>query len=223
MIGHLQRFWRTPLSRKLQGIALRRDRWATRWLQRWRLQACGRNATVQRPLFWTPEHVALGDDVLVWPGCRIEGVVTAQTERAHPPLIEFGRGVTMQQNCHITAAGYLLIGDGTTVLHDVMITDIDHTYEHHGVRVTDQPMRVSPTRIGRNSFICAGARILAGTVLGEQCIVGANAVVRGVFAAGTVIAGNPARVIRQYDPTSGAWRRVDPASASCAGDVGSGS
>jgi acetyltransferase-like isoleucine patch superfamily enzyme len=197
------------MSRKLQGLALRRDGWITRLVYRWRLVASGRNAIVQKPLFWTPEHIALGDDVLIWPGCRIESVIDSSVGHTLSPLIEFGRGVSMQQNCHITAAGHLVIGDGTTVLHDVMITDIDHCYESFGIRVTDQPLRIAPTRIGRNCFICAGARILAGTELGDQCVVGANAVVRGRFSAGSVIAGNPAKIIKQYDHARSEWHRVD--------------
>ena len=119
-------------------------------------------------------------------------------------------GVTIQQNCHITAAGNLVIGAGTTILFDVMITDVDHRYEDFGSRIIDQPMDVSPTRIGRNCFIGSGAKILAGTTLGESCVVGANSVVRGAFPAGAVIAGIPGRIVRQYDPVAGRWDRVTP-------------
>jgi acetyltransferase-like isoleucine patch superfamily enzyme len=153
-------------------------------------------------LFWTPEYVSLGGDVLIWPACRVEGVEIAGRP---PPHIAFGDGVTVQQNFHVTAAGELLVGAGTTILFDVMITDIDHRYEEFGARVIDQPMEVTATRIGRNCFIGSGARILAGTALGESCVVGANAVVRGLFPAGSVIAGNPARIIKRYDPALGAW------------------
>ena len=53
-----------------------------------------------------------------------------------------------------------------------------------------------PIKIGRNCFIGCNAIILKGTVLGDGCVVGAGAVVSGKFEAGSVIAGNPARVIK---------------------------
>ncbi len=51
-------------------------------------------------------------------------------------------------------------------------------------------------RIGRECFIGCNAIILKGTELGDECVVGAGAVVSGKFEAGSVIAGNPAKVIR---------------------------
>lgn len=53
--------------------------------------------------------------------------------------------------------------------------------------------------IGKDCFIGCNALILKGTVLGDRCVVGAGAVVAGKFEAGSVIAGNPARVIRKID------------------------
>lgn len=50
--------------------------------------------------------------------------------------------------------------------------------------------------IGKNCFIGCNAIILKGTVLGDGCVVGAGAVVSGTFEANSVIAGNPARVIK---------------------------
>lgn len=51
--------------------------------------------------------------------------------------------------------------------------------------------------IGRNCFIGCNSIILKGTCLGDNCVVGAGAVVSGKFEKNSVIAGNPARVIKQ--------------------------
>jgi acetyltransferase-like isoleucine patch superfamily enzyme len=210
MLGRLIRLWDLPLSRKFQYCAFLRARLKTRFIYRWRLRSCGKGSIVLRPLFWTPECVALGSGVVIWPGCRIETIDSGAKVPAGATTgqITIDDGVTIQQNCHITAGGTLVIGAGTTILFDVMITDVDHRYEDFGSRVIDQPMDVVQTRIGRNCFIGSGAKILAGTTLGESCVVGANSVVRGTFPPGAVIAGIPGRIVRQYDAVGGGWGKV---------------
>lgn len=51
--------------------------------------------------------------------------------------------------------------------------------------------------IGKNCFIGCNAIILKGTVLGDGCVVGAGAVVSGKFEPGSVIVGNPGRVVKK--------------------------
>ena len=54
-----------------------------------------------------------------------------------------------------------------------------------------------PIIIGKNCFIGCNSIILKGTVIGDGCVVGAGAVVDGKFENNSVIAGNPARVIKK--------------------------
>lgn len=173
-----------------------------------RLARCGAAVIVERPLFWTPEFIHIADNVMIWRGARIEGVDRFGDEQFQP-AIRIGARVTIQQQCHITAAGELTIGDDSALLNGTMITDIDHSYEVPGINVMQQPIILRPTRIGRFCVIGSGARILAGTTLGDNCVVGANAVVRGVFPDHCVIAGAPARIVRRLDPVSGRWRKTD--------------
>lgn len=188
------------LSRTLQRLSFVRARLLLALFHRWRLVACGSKCIVLRPLFWTPEHVSLGRDVLIWPGCRIEGL--QDVAGSDGPHIDIGDRVSMQQHCHVTAAGHLRIGAGTTILCNVVITDVDHRYSDPHVPVTHQAMDVRRTEIGDHCFIGAGARILPGTTLGHHSVVGANSVVRGDFPPGSVIAGVPGRVVKQATASS---------------------
>jgi acetyltransferase-like isoleucine patch superfamily enzyme len=197
-----------PPSRRRQWVALNRARLITATLYAARLRRLGKRTIIQKPLFWTPEFIEIGDDVLIWPGCRIEGI-TEHDLKVFAPRIVIGNGASFQQNCHITCAGDLQIGGGTVVLYGALITDIDHAYEALNVSISRQPLIVRATRIGRNCFIGAGARIQAGTILGDHCIVGTNAVVRGTFPDHCVIAGVPARIVKRFDAASGAWRKVN--------------
>ncbi len=54
-----------------------------------------------------------------------------------------------------------------------------------------------PIRVGDDTIIGINCLILPGTTIGSRCVVGAGSVVKGVVEDGTVVAGNPARVIKQ--------------------------
>lgn len=53
------------------------------------------------------------------------------------------------------------------------------------------------TRIGRNCFIGGRSMILPGIEIGDGCIVGAGAVVTKSIPPGCIVAGNPARILRE--------------------------
>lgn len=184
------------------------DRLVTELIYARRLKACGRSTIVQRPLFWTPEFIELGQKVQIWRGCRLEAVESYGGDRFEP-CIRIGDRTTFQQNCHLVAASELDIGKDCTFSFNVMVTDNDHRFDTEGINVLAQPLIVKRTRVGHYCFIGAGAKILAGTELGDHCIVGANAVVRGTFPDHCVIAGVPARIIKRREPETGMWRKTD--------------
>lgn len=140
--------------------------------------------------------------VRIFPGARIEPVDANSS-------ITFEDNVAIGQNLHITSKGALVIGSNTTILENVMITNIDHDYTEIGVHILEQKYISRYTSIGKNCFIGYGAVIQAGTVLGEQCIVGANSVVRGTFPNYCVLVGSPAKIVKRYDVTDCIWRKTD--------------
>jgi acetyltransferase-like isoleucine patch superfamily enzyme len=204
----LQAFWRLSFSRKLQYLGFVQNKLITRWIYSWRLKSCGGGNIIGRPLFWTPEHIRIGNNVLIWPSCRIE-VLESSDEALPPAEISIGDGVSIEQRCHITSRSRLSIGANTVISFDVMITNIDHGYSEIDRNVIDQPVSIRTTQIGDYCFIGSGAKIQAGTILGRQCVVGANAVVRGHFPDYCVIVGMPARVVKRYNPATKIWQRTD--------------
>ena len=84
-----------------------------------------------------------------------------------------------------------------------------HEYRDINSPVGVQPLIVKKTQIGENCFIGSGAKILAGTILGNHCIVGTNSVVRGEFPVDSVIVGSPAKVVKAYNVKNRKWERVN--------------
>lgn len=99
----------------------------------------------------------------------------------------------------IYARQQITIGNDTNIGGNVKILDNDfHPLDSEARRGNDRSkIGTAPVTIGDNCFIGVNAIILKGTVLGDNCVVGAGAVVSGQFEAGSVIVGNPARVIRR--------------------------
>jgi acetyltransferase-like isoleucine patch superfamily enzyme len=157
---------------------------------------------IGKPLFLKGvNNIFIGKRVRIFPNVRLE------THTKYGKII-IGNNVAIAQNVHITSASNLAIGDNTTILANVFITNIDHDYQEIGVHVLDQKFLIKETTIGDNCFIGIGACIQAGTILGKQCVVGANSVVRGSFEDYTVIAGIPAKPIKKYNFASQKWEKI---------------
>ena len=83
------------------------------------------------------------------------------------------------------------IGANTLIASNVTILAHDHCK-----RVNDLPILLD-TRIGDRCFIAVGALILPGITIGDEVIVGAGAVVTKNVPSNVIVAGNPAKIIRQ--------------------------
>jgi lipopolysaccharide O-acetyltransferase len=97
----------------------------------------------------------------------------------------------------------------------VFITDHSHgVYDRPDVASrpevipVDRPIVARPVRIGRNVWIGEQVCILPGVTIGDGAIVGANSVVTRDVPPRAIVAGNPARIFRCFDDTSGQWLRT---------------
>ncbi|MDA6068805.1 acyltransferase [Flavobacterium sp. AC] len=149
------------------------------------------------------KNIFIGKHVRIFPQIRLEthgvnGSITINDD------------VSVGQNVHITSGSNLIIGKSTTILANVFITNIDHDYQEIGVHILKQKYLINETLVGENCFIGIGACIQAGTILGKQCIVGANSVVKGIYPDYCVIAGVPAKILKRYNFNSKVWERTYP-------------
>lgn len=145
-------------------------------------------------------NIYIGNQVRIFPGIRMEAIDKGK--------IMVGNNCAIEQNVHIISKETnLMIGDDTTISANVFISNVDHDYRDIGKGVMQQNLLEKPTHIGSGCFIGYGAVILPGTILGNHCVVGANAVVRGKFSDYCVIAGAPAKIVKIFDLESKKWKR----------------
>lgn len=101
-----------------------------------------------------------------------------------------GRGTTVVANTSISVGSDCLIGEFTT------IRDQNHGISNTDIPFRQQPMSSKPIVIGNNVWIGAKSTIVAGVVIGDNCVIAANAVVTKNIASNSVVGGVPATIIR---------------------------
>ena len=108
----------------------------------------------------------------------------------------FNNGVSIISAGTDSACSGITIGSRCLFGTRVQIMDSDF----HGLRVNERTLlsavRCRPVLVGNDCWIGSSAILLKGVVLGDGCVVGAGSVVTGEFPAGSLIAGNPARLVR---------------------------
>lgn len=156
---------------------------------------------IGRPIFLKNfKNIEISKKVRIFPGLRAECHNNGK--------IYIEENTSIGQNLHIISGGDLKIGKNTTISGNVFITNIEHEYGILEKHILKQPLKVKKTEIGENSFIGYGAVIQAGTILGRQTIVGANAMVKGEYPDYCVIAGNPARIVKIYNKETKVWEKL---------------
>jgi acetyltransferase-like isoleucine patch superfamily enzyme len=123
--------------------------------------------------------------------------------------------VVIDDNCCISARSvisaknHIHLERDVTLAPSVLIMDHNHAFEDPGRPIISQgTTEGGRIRIGRGSRIGHGAAIICNRgelELGEHCVVEANAVVTRSVPSYSVVSGNPARVVSQFDPVSQAW------------------
>ena len=134
----------------------------------------------------------IDESVLLAEGCRVTGDVEIGADssvwynaviRADEASIRIGERTNIQDNCvlHVDHGHPLRVGDGVTVGH----TAILHS-----------------CTVGDNSLIGMGSIVLNDAVIGKDCIIGAGALVtqKKEIPDGSLVFGNPAKIIRSLTP-----------------------
>lgn len=108
--------------------------------------------------------------------------------------IRVGRNVFINQNCTFYDLGGLEIGDEVMIGPNVSLITSGHPLDPAERRKITIG---KPIIIHRNVWIAAGALVIGGVTIGQNAVVAAGSIVTRDVPANTMVAGNPARVIRE--------------------------
>lgn len=104
--------------------------------------------------------------------------------------------------------GPVTIGRNVIFAQHVVVSGLNHGYEDPDVPIKDQLCTAGKITIGDDSWIGANAVITAGVHIGKHVVVAGGSVVTRSVPDHSVVAGNPARVIKRYNFEEGVWKRI---------------
>ena len=107
--------------------------------------------------------------------------------------LHIGNNVSINPYFKCMSAGNIYIEDYVQIGIGTSIITNNHDFYDRAV------LTVKDVHIKKNAWIGAGAIILPGITIGENAIVGAGSVVTHDVEANTIVAGNPAKVIKKLE------------------------
>ena len=120
-----------------------------------------------------------------------------------------GNHVAIGRFSQIFALQSIIIEDGVLMAENTFISDNTHTFTDITTPVRDQDIKPlgnvvigSGTWIGRNV-------VVNGCKIGRNCIIGAYTFLKKDIPDYCVVVGNPARIVKRYNPQSGQWEKTD--------------
>lgn len=119
-----------------------------------------------------------------------------------PERICIGNNVGIANNVILDGRGGLEIGDDTMIGFETVILTSMHNHDSLQVPIRKQGMSYEPIKIDKNVWIGTRVVILPGVTIGDNSIIGANAVVNKSIRSGVVAGGVPVKILKNRDNTS---------------------
>ena len=151
-------------------------------------------------------YIQFGDSVLLE---REVWINIPEVPKSNEPVIVFDEGVKLGRRCVISGINRIHFERNVVFAPQVLVMDHNHAFEDVNVPIKYQGItRGGTIRIEEGCWIGYGAAIVCGKgelVIGKHSVVGAKAVVSRSIPPNSVVTGNPARVVKQFDPSKGEW------------------
>jgi acetyltransferase-like isoleucine patch superfamily enzyme len=182
------------------------------WLYPCLLGACGRNVSFGAGVVLRhPGKIRIGDDVALDDGCVLDAKGSDNRGIEIGSRVFLGRhtllackegdivledGVNISYNCVVFSASSVRIGAETLLAAYVYVVGGGHDFDRVDLPVVQQARPSRGIVVGPGGWLGAGAIVLDGVTIGPNAIVGAHAVVTQDVPPFAIVAGAPARVVR---------------------------
>lgn len=107
-----------------------------------------------------------------------------------------------------TIIGPVTIGNDIRLAQNITLSGLNHNYEDISLPIHEQGVSTSPIVIEDETWIGANVVVLAGVTIGKHSVVAAGSIVTKNIPTYSVAVGNPARVVKKYNPETKAWEKV---------------
>ncbi|HVS97749.1 MAG TPA: acyltransferase, partial [Puia sp.] len=115
--------------------------------------------------------------------------------------------VIIGDNCAIglgnTLIGPVTIGNQVILAQNVVFSGLNHGYQDIHTPIRDQKCTTAPIVVEDECWIGANAVVTAGVTIGRHSVVAAGSVITADVPPFSVVGGNPARLLRQYNAATG--------------------
>jgi carbonic anhydrase/acetyltransferase-like protein (isoleucine patch superfamily) len=150
------------------------------------------------------QWITVGEGTLIGAFVTISAGLVPGQDLGPDPVLRIGDRCVIGRGSHIVAHQSLEIGDDVWTGPYVYITDQNHGYADPDVPIGRQLPVNRAVSIGAGSWLGAGAIVLPGARIGRNVVIAAGSVVRGEVPDRCVVAGVPAKVVREH--TGDGWR-----------------
>lgn len=120
--------------------------------------------------------------------------------------------VLIGQRCRIGMSNVLIgpvtIGNDVILAQNIVMSGLNHGYEDINRPIYKQPVTKKKITVEDEAWIGANAVIVAGVTIGKHSVVAAGSVVTKDVPPYSVVDGNPAKVMKQYNPQTCVWERL---------------
>jgi acetyltransferase-like isoleucine patch superfamily enzyme len=156
------------------------------------------------------KYVAVSDDVYLGKDVKLSKFINLygcyiDDHTKIGPFVEVQKNARIGKNCKISS--HTFICEGVTIEDNVFVghnvTFINDTYPRattaEGRLQTEEDWKVEKTLVKKGASIGSGVTILSNVTIGENAIVGAGSVVTKDVPPNAIVAGNPARFVRNLN------------------------
>lgn len=107
-----------------------------------------------------------------------------------------------------TLIGPVTIGKDVLIAQNVVVSGLNHGYQDIHTSIRQQKVSTALVTIEDEVWIGANVSVIAGITIGKHSIIAAGSTVVKNIAPYSIVGGNPARLLKQYNTTTKSWEKV---------------